>query len=235
MSDIHALSGAYAVDAVDDLERASFERHLAGCETCRAEVESLREAAAAMADDAAAAPPASLRAAILSDISRVRPLPPVVAGGGPVNRRKWFPALVAAVVIALVGIGGAVWQPWADNSSQVPSAADRVLADPQAQKITQHLRGGGTVTLVRSVKLHQAVLVAQDMPAAPAGRTYQLWLQSPAQEMVNAGLMKPGQTTALLSGDADVAIGAGITVEPEGGSPHPTTDPVALFAFQKTA
>jgi anti-sigma factor RsiW len=38
MSDIHALSGAYAVDAVDDIERASFERHLASCPTCRAEV-----------------------------------------------------------------------------------------------------------------------------------------------------------------------------------------------------
>ena len=31
MSDIHALSGAYAVDALDELERVGFERHLAGC------------------------------------------------------------------------------------------------------------------------------------------------------------------------------------------------------------
>ena len=38
--DIHALSGAYAVDAVDDLERAMFERHLAQCGTCRAEVDT---------------------------------------------------------------------------------------------------------------------------------------------------------------------------------------------------
>ena len=36
--DIHALSGAYAVDALDDVERARFERHLANCEACRAEV-----------------------------------------------------------------------------------------------------------------------------------------------------------------------------------------------------
>ena len=26
--DIHALAGAYALDAVDDLERAAFDRHL---------------------------------------------------------------------------------------------------------------------------------------------------------------------------------------------------------------
>ena len=36
--DIHALCGAYAVDAVDDLERAAFDRHLADCEACAAEV-----------------------------------------------------------------------------------------------------------------------------------------------------------------------------------------------------
>ena len=52
MSDIHALSGAYAVDAVDDIERASFERHLASCPTCRAEVASLRETSALLADAA---------------------------------------------------------------------------------------------------------------------------------------------------------------------------------------
>ncbi len=69
MSDIHALSGAYAVDALDDIERVGFERHLAGCATCRAEVASLREAAAALADDVALAPPPELRAAVLEGIS----------------------------------------------------------------------------------------------------------------------------------------------------------------------
>jgi hypothetical protein len=37
--DIHGLSGAYAVD---DVERVRFEAHLAGCDTCRDEVSSLR-------------------------------------------------------------------------------------------------------------------------------------------------------------------------------------------------
>jgi Anti-sigma-K factor rskA/Putative zinc-finger len=234
MSDIHALSGAYAVDAVDDIERASFERHLADCPTCRAEVASLRATTAALADDSAVTPPAALRSAVLDGITRVRPLPPLTAGG-PVHRRKWFPALVAAVVLALVGVTGAIWQPWNDDSSQTLSATDRVLADKSAQRFSQDIPGGGSVTLVRSVKLHRAVLVAEDMPPAPKGKTYQLWLQSPEQVMEPAGLMDSDQRTALLDGDADVAIGAGITVEPNGGSDAPTSDPVVLFDFSEAA
>ena len=37
--DIHSLVGAYAVDALDDAERARFEQHLAACAECRAEVD----------------------------------------------------------------------------------------------------------------------------------------------------------------------------------------------------
>ena len=42
-ADIHALSGAYAVDALDETERAEFERHLTGCPSCRDEVDDLRD------------------------------------------------------------------------------------------------------------------------------------------------------------------------------------------------
>jgi anti-sigma-K factor RskA len=227
MSDIHALSGAYAVDAVDDIERASFERHLASCPTCRAEVASLREASALLADAATTTPPPALRDAVLSDITRVRPLPPVTAGG-PVHRRKWFPALVAAVVLALVGVGGAVWQPWRDDTSVQVSVTDQVLQDPDAERFTEELPNGATATVVRSAKEHRAVIVTEDMPAAPDGKVYQLWLQTPSEDMVSAGLMPAGGSTALLDGDADDAIGIGLSLEPAGGSEQPT-EVVALI------
>jgi anti-sigma-K factor RskA len=227
MSDIHALSGAYAVDAVDDIERASFERHLASCPTCRAEVASLREASALLADAATTPPTPALRDAVLSGITRVRPLPPVTAGG-PVHRRKWFPALVAAVVLALVGVGGAVWQPWSDDASQTLSATDQVLQDPEAQQVSQTLPNGATATVVRSPKEHRAVLVTEDLPEPPAGKVYQLWLQTPSEDMVPAGLMPAGGSTALLDGNADDAIGVGLSLEPAGGSEQPT-EVVALI------
>ena len=74
MSDIHKLSGAYALDAVDDIERAAFERHLVECEDCRDEVASLRETTALLAESAAVTPPPSLRDSVLAGISQVRPL-----------------------------------------------------------------------------------------------------------------------------------------------------------------
>jgi anti-sigma factor RsiW len=77
--DLHGLSGAYAVDAVDDVERARFEAHMAHCSECRDEVASLRAAASGLTATTFAAPPPSLRAAVLRDIGSVRPLPPRVA------------------------------------------------------------------------------------------------------------------------------------------------------------
>ncbi len=230
MSDIHALSGAYAVDAVDDIERASFERHLASCPTCRAEVASLREASALLADAATTTPPPELRDAVLSDITRVRPLPPLTVGG-PVHRRRWFPALVAAVVLALVGVGGAVWQPWRDDTSVQVSVTDQVLQDPDAQRFTQELPNGATATVVRSAKVDRAVLVTEDLPAPPDGKVYQLWYQSPSRHMTSAGLMPDGADTALLEGNANDAVGAGVSLEPAGGSDQPT-EVVALFDFE---
>ena len=236
-SDIHALSGAYAVDALDDIERAQFERHLAACDACRSEVESLREASAMLAETAAGAPPAALRDRVLAGIETVRPLPPVVApvvAVAPERRRRRFPALVAAAaVVTLIGVGGAVWQPWADETSQSPSATERVLQAPDAEVLTQELDNGAVVTLTRSKELNQAVLQTQDMPAPDEGTVYEVWLQHD-DVMVPAGLMdEPGSATVLLEGDPATANGAGITVEPEGGSEEPEGPVVTLFEFEQ--
>ena len=49
MTDIHALAGAYVLDAVNDVERAAFTRHLSQCNACVSEVTELREAVAILA------------------------------------------------------------------------------------------------------------------------------------------------------------------------------------------
>ncbi len=80
--EIHELSGAYAVDALDDVERARFERHLSDCSDCRDEVESLSVAAAELSSVTEMAPPARLRASVLASITSVRQLPPLAEAAG---------------------------------------------------------------------------------------------------------------------------------------------------------
>jgi anti-sigma-K factor RskA len=236
---VHALVGAYAVDALDDAERTAFEAHLATCADCRAEVASLGDAAALLTGLSATTPPAGLRDRVLADAARTRPLPPEVPDTEPAEPatvrslpgRRLTILAVAAAVLAVVGVGVGVTQPWRDDSSgQDLFATGRVLQAPDAESVTVELDGGAEATVTRSVKEGRAVIVTHAMPAAPAGKVYQLWLQTPSEEMVSAGLMPPGSDqTRLLEGDAADAIAVGITVEPAGGSAEPTPPTIALF------
>jgi anti-sigma-K factor RskA len=230
-SDIHALVGAYAVDALDDLERAAFERHLAECAECRREVAGLREAAGLISETTTAEPPAELRDRVLAGIGGIRPLPPEVPVARPRRRRtaRWLVAAAAAVL--LVGGGVVVAeQPWSDSQSQ--NVADQVLRASDAKRTSLDFPGGASATVVHSDSLGQAVIVTKDMPPPPAGKVYELWLDQPGRGMVPAGLMPvESDQTVILSGDAATATAAGITVEPEGGSPEPTTEPIAVFDF----
>jgi len=233
-SDIHTLSGAYAVDALDDIERAKFERHLSECSTCLAEVDSLREAAAVLADTAFMAPPAALRDRVLAGIETVRPLPPVVSLATE-RRKRRFPALVAAAaVITLIGAGVAVTQPWQDQTTQVTlTAAERILQAPDAETWTKSPVTGGTIKVTRSRSLNQAVVQAKGLAQLPDDKTYQLWLQHDG-EMVTAGLLTDASgATVVLDGDPGTAQATAVSVEPAGGSPKPTNFPIATFEFEQ--
>lgn len=232
MSDIHHLTGAYALDAVDDIERARFEQHLAECEDCRLEVASLREAAGLLSETTAVTPPPALRESVLAGISQIRPLPPIVHRT-PVVQRRWFPLLVAAAVVAILGVGAALWQPWAPSQDSSLTAAEQVIEASDARSVAVDLGEAGNATVTRSESLGKAVITTDGMAPAPSGKVFELWLQVDG-EMVPAGLMPPGEDTQMvLEGDATTATAVGITVEPEGGSDQPTTEPIALFDFSQ--
>ena len=236
-NDVHALSGAYAVDALDDAERVRFEEHLRRCPDCRAEVAGLRETAASLPVEPVAPSP-DLRARILEGIDTIRPLPPLTqttADVVPLTRRRLRPAptslLVAAVAVLIAAVGGTFWlHPWSSDQDRVQqTAADKVLDAADAARVTEQL-GDAQATVVVSRSEGRAVIVTKDMPLAPDGRTYELWFQTPQGTMQPAGLMPDDHdATVLLDGDASNATGVGITVEPDGGSPQPTSDPIAFF------
>lgn len=233
----HALSGAYAVDALDADERARFETHLSQCADCRAEVDSLREAAALLGIADEVAPPPALRDDVLAGIERIRPLPPLTrepATVTPLFRRLPTLLAAAAAVVLLLGVGLAVLRPWSgDPGSTPPTEADKILAAGDATHVEKAFPDGSQATIVLSRSQGKALIRTKDMAPAPDGKVYELWLQTPAGKMIPAGLMPDeSDTTYVLDGDAAEATGVGITVEPDGGSEQPTTQPIAVFPLE---
>jgi anti-sigma-K factor RskA len=84
--DLHVLTGSYVLDALAGPERKSFERHLAHCASCQAEVRGLRETATRLAMVRALRPPPGLRAQVLAAADRTRQLPWAAAKDQP---RQW--------------------------------------------------------------------------------------------------------------------------------------------------
>lgn len=66
---VHALAGAYALDALDVFERDRFERHLRGCRSCPGEVRGYMATATALAMAVAGGPPPELRSRVLSAVA----------------------------------------------------------------------------------------------------------------------------------------------------------------------
>jgi len=73
----HALTGAYACNALDAEERAEFEEHLAECEECAREIAGFSETTAVLAMAEAQTPPESLYPAVIARIEATRQLPPL--------------------------------------------------------------------------------------------------------------------------------------------------------------
>ncbi len=237
MSDPHALSGAYALDAVDDVERAQFERHLAECPDCQVEVAELRETAALLALAVPYVPSEAMRERVLAEATTVRPLPPVVT---PIHersgshRRRWTALAAAAAAVVALGAGAAIVQPWSDEpATQTISAADQVFAAPDAESFDTVNEDGVRVSVARSDSLRQSAVRTSGLPKLSDNRVYQMWLVHDAR-MVPAGLMLHGNGEYLISGDAATASAAAISVEPAGGSDEPTGSVVARVDFEQS-
>ncbi|GIG69404.1 anti-sigma factor [Phytomonospora endophytica] len=230
--DVHTLVGAYALDALDDLDRARVERHLGRCPSCSREAAELTATAARLADASAAVPPARLRGEVMRAVSRTRQLPPrtreTPIAEAPVVRR-WRTRTAVAVAAGILAFGTAAVtyavqeQRVADAQAEADAVQARteriatVLAAPDAIAATVPATDGGELLVVRSAALDAAVVTRVGMPALPPDRAYQLWLDVDGR-MVSAGLMP--DSTALV--DIGTATRVALSAEPAGGSPTPT-------------
>ncbi|MCU1336187.1 MAG: hypothetical protein JWO19_1768 [Bryobacterales bacterium] len=78
------------------------------------------------------------------------------------------------------------------------------------------------------------LLIASNLPALPTGRAYEMWVIPKGGTPRPAGLFRSGpQGTAMhiLQGAVDPNVTLAVTVEPESGSPAPTSDILFTAGF----
>ncbi|MFF3247768.1 anti-sigma factor domain-containing protein [Streptomyces sp. NPDC002870] len=243
-ADLHTLTGAYVLHALSPDERAEFERHLLVCPACAQEVRELAATVGKLGLAVAVTPPPALKQHVLRRISAERQEAPRVsrARRGATRRGRALSRFVlAACVAAAAAFGGvAAWQHQeardarqdAQRSQRQAEELASVLAAPDARVSTTKLPEGARGTVVVSHSRNKAAFLTSGLPKPPQGKVYQLWFED-GGKMRPAGLMDPAVTdnAVLMDGPVGAASGMGLTVEPAGGSPEPTTDPLALMRF----
>jgi hypothetical protein len=246
-ADLHALTGAYAVDAIDDEpERERFERHMRRCQQCAGEVRDLTATATRLAFASSRPPPPDMRGTVLSLVSQTRQLPPVVEHRGARSSAARaastgrFPMLSYAFAAACVGVAVVLLVVLIGTRQQLGrvqarnTALTAVLNAPDSRAVTETTNDGGHATLVYSLRRHAMIFTSHGLPPPPPGKVYELWLIGPPH-VRPAGLLGPGEagragpilTTGVIRGDD-----FGMTVEPAGGTRKPTTTPILLIPLR---
>ena len=253
----------YALNALEGEERASLEKHLLTCAGCRLELEQLRGDGALLAlSTLGPRPPARVKQRLMEAVAKEiahpvaqtatrvgQPAPSVESS--PVSWRGWLGwAATAAVVVLAVSL-------WRDNSALRQNVATlRALTSQQELELgrTRDVVATLTEADVQRVTLvamkaspqpqgkafylrnrSSLVFVANNMPALPAQKAYELWLIPTQGAPIPAGVFKPdahGSATVVnppLPAGA-VAKAFAITVENETGASAPTMPIVMMGA-----
>lgn len=236
--DIHAQLGPYVLDALPDDERREFESHLRDCDACRQEIAGLTETATLLGAAAAQSPPEGFRDRVLDQVSRTRQLPPLVTPAMS-RRRRWLhraTAIAAAACLVVAVATGAVAIRAQQRAEQLEAQQQRitsVLSAPDVRVTAGVQTSHGDATVAASQDRDRVLFLLHQPRRLPADKTYQLWLLTADGTARSAGLVPhvgagDRDTRTVVAGPLGDARQVGVTIEPEGGSSQPTTDPVML-------
>ena len=243
--DPHTLAGAYALDALTEADRARFERHLAGCDACRQEAASLREAAARLSAASATPPPPRVRERVLAEAARTRQEPPFTAdspAGLGAGRRviRWkAPRMAVAIaggcgLVALI-LGGLFINTQHRLSQEQAHGREiaAVLNAPDATIMSARAAEGGTATVVMSHRDHAFVLTTARLPTLHAGQRYQVWLMG-LHRIRSAGMLptpRGGMTAPMVVSGVAPGDSVALTVESASGAAVPSSALVVMLVL----
>ncbi|MFJ3728466.1 anti-sigma factor domain-containing protein [Streptomyces sp. NPDC090045] len=236
--DLHTLAGAYALDALTGKELHAFTAHLGHCAACAREVGEFEATVARLAAAAGLPAPVSMRQAVLQRIETVPQPPPHARPTAParltavLGRRAgaFAAAACVAVAVAFGGLAAYQYQQAEQARTQARQATRQaqelaaVMAAPDARTVHGRTSTGAATSVTTSALRDQAVFVSSGLPAPPPGHTYQLWFDEDGTKR-SAGLVH-SDGAVVMQGRPDSARAVGLTVEPAGGSPEPTSNPL---------
>lgn len=209
---------AYALGVAEEPERQEIAAHLArNCPRCVPGVRKALEVVAAMSGAVKMVdPPKRLRGRVLS----------LVAPGG--KERRWVfafaPWAVSAALAAALLVVALPGRRQPEGAARMERAL-AILSDPA----TRDAAFGPPATRGRVFASpgKGVVFIASGLPAIEAHRTFELWVIPAAGKPIPAGTFQGEAGAAVYVSNAPAAGAAAVavTVEPEGGSPQPTSAP----------
>ena len=238
------LKDAYVLGALPEEERLEFERYLVAHPDLQVEVEELGTVAGLLALYPQEQEPApELRRRIMDAVQAEAVQAQVRQPRA--SRRSWLAGLWEAVRARDLALGAAAMLvialfSWSmllqgevrDLQGHVQSLQSQPQDQPQGPQMIE-LGGSGTeqgagAELV-TLESDRAILVAENMPPVPEGKTYQIWVIK-GDTPQPSGLFDPkGDSIAVVvEKPLEGADAVAVTVEPEGGSKKPTTEPMLV-------
>jgi anti-sigma-K factor RskA len=216
----HPDLAGYVLGALDPGEQAAFEQHLAGCDTCRAEVEELQGLPALL--DRAAPPievPPRLRERTFAAVERAAASK---RRRGPLLR---LAAVAAALVVALVG--GVVVSQLGGGRGEVIELA--LSAQPGKT-------GRATVELRREADGVAVDMEVSGLAPNPPGSVYECWFVGPGDTLQQPNRVSAGTFTVGSGGRASLHMHSaadlrrfpvmGVTLETDAGNPVRTGEKI---------
>ena len=256
---VQDLAAAYALGALGPEESRRFEAWLAESPEARREVAEYREVAALLAlEGTDASPDPALRRRVLERIgqSKGRALPEASERAVAAPRRAGTPALVwsalAASLVAALGLGGGLASARGELRAlreRLDATAGRLAAreatldaifEPSVQMFQLTASGDPDpgIQLFWDRQRHRAIVHGFRLRPVPEGRAYQLWFIKDGAPVPSVtfrpepdGHVKVEQVGVPADGSVTAAA---VTIEPEAGSPQPTTPILLVGSLQKS-
>ncbi len=210
---------SYLLGELSASDAAEYELHLQSCDNCQSEMRDLAPLLEAIAQDVAVAPSPELRDRVLADIATTPQLIPMRR-----PRRQWMLGVAAALAIVLAA-GSFLFQQ--DPVSDLVAASDAIVVHLAT---TDAYGDAAQMQAVYRESDGAMALIAESLEPAEDGRTYQAWLIGDSGP-VSAGVFVPdkdGTARLILDTTWEPDSLIGVTLEPAGGSPQPTSDVLFL-------